>query len=345
MGSDIEKPSVIAFEVTRHCRYHCPHCRAGAGPDKTDELTTSQCKKILKAVARLTKCVLIFSGGEPMEREDICELIHYACSLELKPVLATCGYLIDEDSIEKLKQAGVTSLSFSLDGAVAQTHDFLRQSDGSFDQILRAAEIARNARLPFQINTTITKYNLAEVHAIAQLAQEVGAVCFNPFIFVPTGRVGAEKIADLLLDPVEYEALLYHLLEMKLNSKMKIRVTCGPSFARIVRQSNAEKRVGVTNGCVGGDGFGFISFNGDVQTCGFLDVSAGNLIEENFNFKKIWENSKLLNEIRDRSKYTGKCLSCDYRDFCGGCRARAYAACGDYLHTDPVCSYQAGEKD
>lgn len=132
---------------------------------------------------------------------------------------------------------------------------------------------------------------------------------------------------------------------MKLNSSMKIRVTCGPSFARIVRQSNAEKRVGITNGCVGGDGFGFISFNGDVQTCGFLDISAGNLIEENFNFKKIWENSKLLNEIRNRSEYTGKCLNCDYRDFCGGCRARAYTTCGDYLHTDPVCSYQAGEKD
>jgi AdoMet-dependent heme synthase len=329
--------------VTRHCKYHCPHCRADAGPERTDELTTSQCKKILKAIARFTKCVLIFSGGEPMEREDIYELIRHACSLELKPVLATCGYLIDEKSIERLKKAGVASLVFLLDGAVAQTHDFIRQSDGSFDQIIRAAEIAHSRSVPFQINTTITKYNLAEVHAIAQLAQKIGAECFNPLIFAPTDR--SEKVADLLLDPVEYEALLYHLLEMKLNSKMKIRVICGPSFARVVRQSNAEKKVGVTGGCVGGDGFGFISFNGDVQMCGFLDVSAGNLIEENFNFKKIWENSKLLNEIRDRSKYTGKCLNCDYRDFCGGCRARAYTACGDYLHTDPVCSYQAGEKD
>lgn len=341
VSDEIEKPRLIALELTRHCRFHCPHCRANAGPSASDsELTTDQWKKILKSIADFNRCVIIFTGGEAMERPDIYELISYTTKLGLQPVLASCGYLIDELSIQKLKQAGTLALSFSLDGATAETNDAFRQSDGAFDAVIKAAELTGAAGLRFQINTTITKINVDEVNAIAKLAQDLGAYCFNAFVLVPTGR--GQNISDQLLDPVEYESVLNQLLELKLISKPRVRVTCAPAFARLVYQSNAEKRVGAVNGCMGGDGFGFVSYKGDVQTCGFLEISAGNLIEQNYNFERIWNESKFLNEIRNRKAYTGKCAVCDYADFCGGCRARAYAASGDYLASDPLCDYKAG---
>ncbi len=337
------KPRLIAFEATRRCRFNCRHCRANAGIGGNDELTTSQCKKILASVAKFGKCVIILTGGEPMERRDIYKLIQYSRQLGLRPVMATCGYLIDEKSITKLKEAGVLALSFSLDGASAQTHDAFRGSKGAFDSVIKAAKLARRKRVRFQINTTISKINVDEVTGIAELAKSLGAYCFNPFILVPTGR--GEQIADEILDPVEYEALLNELLRMKLESEIEVRVTCGPQFARVARQAKAEQRIGGVNGCMGGRGFGFISYRGDVQTCGFLDISAGNLIENGFDFGKIWLESKFLQEIRDLSGYRGNCRDCDFVGVCGGCRARAYATSGDYLAGDPVCNYRPGDKN
>ena len=343
MSKRIIKPRLIAFEVTRRCRFSCRHCRANAGPDGNDELTTGRCKKILASVAMFKKCVIILTGGEPMERRDIYKLIQYSRDLGLRPVMATCGYLIDDKAITKLKEAGVMALSFSLDGASAETNDAFRGSKGAFDSVIEATRLARQKRLRFQINTTISKINVGEITGIAELAKRLGAYCFNPFILVPTGR--GKQIQDAILDPVEYEALLGELLRLKLESEIKVRVTCGPQFARVCRQAEAKGLTKDVAGCMGGRGFGFISYRGDVQTCGFLDISAGNLIENKFDFGKIWSESKFLQEIRDLSGYRGKCRDCDFVGACGGCRARAYATSGDYLATDPVCSYRPGDKN
>lgn len=337
------KPRLIAFEVTRRCLYNCRHCRACAGytgDEKEPNLRT--CKKILSAIAKYKKCVIILTGGEPMERDDIYELIQYGRGLRLQMVMATCGYLIDEKSIRKLKKAGIRALSFSLDGANAETHDAFRQTEGAFDAVINAARIARETNVRFQINTTISKANLDESVGIAHLAKRLGAYCFNPFILVPTGR--GREMVDEIIEPLEYEALLNELLRIKLESDIEIRVTCGPQFARICQQAKAKHLTDEVKGCMGGRGFGFISCTGDVQICGFLDVSAGNLIENNFNFGKIWDRSQLLSEIRNISNYKGSCTTCEYVGVCGGCRARAYAMTGDYMAEDPVCSYQAGNK-
>ena len=283
-----------------------------------------------------------------MERSDIYELIQFGRDLGLRMVMATCGYFVDEKSITKLKGAGILALSISLDGASAQTHDAFRLTKGAFDSAVEAARIARRADMRFQINTTISKLNLTEVGAIAKLAEELGAYCFNPFILVPTGR--GEEIADQLLTPTEYEKLLRDLLELKLKSAIEVRVTCGPQFARMCRQSKlvssqgSQTIVNPGSGCMGGRGFGFISFRGDVQTCGFLNISAGSLIENNFDFARIWQSSQFLNEIRELSLYKGACGLCKYVKICGGCRARAYAMTGDYLATDPICSFGRGDK-
>jgi len=336
MVKDEYMPRLIAFEVTRHCRYACPHCRANAGPQiKQKELTTKQCKRILDAIAELNQCTVILTGGEPMERKDIFELIHHGHSLGHKMVMATCGYLFNEDTATKLKEAGLCGLSFSIDGASAETNDKIRQTKGALDTTLKAVEIVKQAGLRFQINTTISKMNADEVPGIAELARRLGAHCFNPFILVPTGR--GKKISDQILDPIEYEAILNELLQLKLSSDIKIRVTCAPALARIIRQQKLEHLKDETPGCMGARGFGFISWQGDVQICGFLDISAGNLLENRYNLKKIWTESRMLNIIRDRTNITE---SCEFIGVCGGCRARAYAVNGDYLAADPACDYQ-----
>ncbi len=347
-ATNSDRPRIIAFEVTNNCRFNCLHCRANALAGSHEELTTGQCKKILGSVARFCKGlrpIIILTGGEPMERGDIYELIRHGRKLGMRMVMATCGYLIDDSSIAELKKAGVLALSFSIDGSSAETHDRFRNTKGAFDAAVRAAGIARKAGMRFQINTTISKINIDEIAGIVELARRLGAYCFNAFFLVPTGR--GKNIADDVLDPLQYEILLNELLHLKLTSKIEVRVTCGPSFARVWREaaeSSTEKArelsiSGEPNGCMGGRGFGFISWRGDVQTCGFLDISAGNLVENGFNFGKIWRGSKFLNEIRDVSVYKGRCGVCEYVSVCGGCRARAYATSGDYLAADPICKF------
>jgi radical SAM protein with 4Fe4S-binding SPASM domain len=338
------KPRLIAFEVTRRCRYNCKHCRAEADRDfADDELTTEQCKKIIDAIASYHRCVLILTGGEPTERSDLCELVRHAAGTGLWVAMATCGYAIDEARLAALKEAGITALSISLDGATAQTHDAFRRTPGAFDAAVRAAAAARKVNLRFQINTTITRSNLVEVPVIADLAHRLGAYCFNPFILVPTGR--GEEIADEILQPKQYAELLGDLLQMKSELPIELRVTCGPQYARLHREASDTPSGVHISGCMGGRGFGFISCHGDVQTCGFLDLPAGNLIENGYDFAAIWEQSKLLNEIRDLSSYKGRCGRCAYARLCGGCRARAYALTGDYLAEDPICWYESKNQD
>ena len=297
MANEAEKLRILAFEVTRRCRFNCRHCRANAahacaGMTEKEDLTTEQCKKILTSITRFARPMIILTGGEPMERDDIYEIAHFGQDLGLRMVMATCGYLINNDTIVRLKEAGIQVLSFSLDGNSSETHDKFRQAEGAFDAVINAAGLAGRAGMRFQINTTISKINIDEIPGIIALAERLGAYCFNAFILVPTGR--GEEIADQILDPIRYEMLLNELLRLKLDSEIEVRVTCGPQFSRICKQARAKKLTGRTNGCMGGTGFGFISCRGDVQTCGFLDVSAGNLIENGFDFAAIWRESEFL---------------------------------------------------
>jgi radical SAM protein with 4Fe4S-binding SPASM domain len=341
MNITIKKPRIVAFEVTRKCRFNCIHCRAAASEKSAKEnLTREQCKKILFSLAEYNKYIIILTGGEPIERDDIYELIEYGNNIGHRIAVATCGYPINNDSIKKLKEAGVLTLSFSLDGSDAISHDSFRRVNGAFDVTLAAIEKAKKINIRFQINTTITNRNVEHVPKIAQLAQKLGAYCFNPFILVPTGRCA--EISDEILESGRYEKLLYDLAEIKKQGFMEVRVTCGPQFSRIMAQKNPKvfstkkKR----KGCMAGSEFAFISYRGNVQTCGFLDLPAGNLIDSDYNFANIWENSTLLNKIRDLTLYQGKCSQYEFIKYCGGCRARAYKVTGNYFNSDPICNYQ-----
>ena len=299
-------------------------------------LRAEQCREILKSIADYARCTIILTGGEPMEREDIYEIASYGTKLGHRVVLATCGYLINRESTEKLKTSGIAAISFSLDGATAETHDAFRQSAGAFDAVIAASKIVRDAGIRFQINTTITRQNSGQIDEIAELAQSLGAYCFNPFILVPTGR-GAH-LKDQLLTAAEYNQVLAHLLELKNKMPIELRVTCGPQFATILLTRHHQKNV---KGCLGARQFGFISYKGDVQMCGFLQISAGNLIENNYNFAEIWENANLFKDIRNLKAYKDACGKCEYLGLCGGCRARAYGITGDYMAADPICDYES----
>ncbi|TFG49707.1 MAG: radical SAM protein [Candidatus Brocadiia bacterium] len=342
MKSQDEKPNLMALEVTRKCRLNCRHCRAAsAGIEQRDEeLSTEQWKKIMSSVADFNKCMIILTGGEAVERGDIYELIGYGKAVGLDMVMATCGYPINDETALRLKDAGITAMSFSLDGATASTHDAFRQYDGAFEAAIAGVEAAKRAGIRFQINTTISKYNRDEIIAIARLAEKLGACCFNPFILVPTGT---SEIAGEILDAVEYESILNEILRIKIKSKISVRVTCGPQFTRVCQLAQRKKLSDSPKGCIGGTAFGFINWRGDVQVCGFLDVSAGNLVENGYDFRAIWRDSKFLKEIRGRDAFKGVCAMCEYIAFCGGCRARAFGIKGDYLDSDPICNYMKGQ--
>ncbi len=344
MDSAVKKPRIVAFEVTRRCKMNCLHCRASADADFQNDLSTDQCKKIIKSIADYNRCVLILTGGEPFERADLFELISFANSCGLAVSLATCGYNFDEKIAEKLKKAGVLTLSFSIDSADAQTHNKFRQTSGAFEKTLKAIDIAKKAGLKFQINTTVTKLNADKLLAIAKLAESLGAYCFNPFMLVPAGR--GRELSDIALTGKEYEKVLRTVAQLKADSKIEIRFTCAPRFAPVLKELFAQSKkkafspavaLAKAGGCLAAQNFAFISYAGDVQTCGFLKVSAGNLLETG-DFGSIWEKSDFLNAIRQK-KFSGKCGRCNYVNICGGCRARAFAQTGDYLASDPLCSY------
>ena len=349
-------PRLIAWEVTRSCYLHCKHCRAGAEQRQYEnEFTTEECFQLLDNIAGFSRPIIILTGGEPMLREDIYEIARHGHELGLRMVMAPCGAFIDDDAIVKMLESGIQCISISLDGATAESHDGFRQVEGAFAGAMKAIEAAKRNNLAFQINTTITKHNLDEVGEILHLAERLGAITFNPFLLVPTGR--GKALAEQEITPEQYEAVLHWLNGQRGKTKMTIRVTCAPHYQRIIRQQPQpiDKQTkpappggghpdmgtgdGPVSGCMGGKSFAFISHVGKVQICGFLEESAGDLREANLDFASIWKHSAYLQTIRAVDAYKGKCGWCEYRYVCGGCRARAYALTGDYMESEPFCVY------
>jgi heme b synthase len=350
-------PRLVAWEVTRSCPLACRHCRAAARPTLyPGELTTDEGRRLIENIASFARPTLILTGGEPMLRPDVYDLVEHAHGLGLPVVMAPCGMLIDDEAAARLIASGIECISISLDGATAAAHDAFRGVAGAFQGALRGLEAARRAGLAFQINTTVTRHNLADLPAILDLAVRLGAVAFNPFLLVPTGR--GKQLADQEISPEDYERTLQWLADQSARRDIKIRVTCAPHYSRILRERRSRKgKMGdspllplaphehaaaapAANGCLGGKAFAFISHVGKVQICGFLELECGDLKREAMNFRRIWESSEVFLQMRDVDSYRGKCGVCEYRRVCGGCRARAYAMTGDALAEEPFCLYQ-----
>jgi radical SAM protein with 4Fe4S-binding SPASM domain len=333
-------PRVVAWESTRACNYSCQHCRAQAQKQADpNQLTTKEAKAMIDQIAVLCKPVFIISGGDPLLRGDIFEVAKYASGQGLRVVMSPSGSNITAEVIEEMKASGVKMISLSLDGSSPMVHDGFRQVEGAFDLAMHNMALAREKQMPFRINTTVTRHNLADLPNILKLAVEVGAVELDVFMLVPTGR---GKI-QMEITPEQYEETLQAVYSASVTSSIPIKVTCAPQYSRITAQhgGNAENRGrhgAGGRGCMAGNGFCFISHVGEVYGCGFLPIKAGGIKEQ--SFQEIYQNSPLFKELRNPAMLKGKCGVCSYKAACGGCRARAFSTRKDYLEAEPYCNYR-----
>ncbi|MHC4884648.1 MAG: radical SAM protein [Planctomycetota bacterium] len=332
---------VVAWETTKRCAMNCKHCRAQAtDAEYANELSTSEAKSMLTSIASFSKPVLILTGGEPMVREDIYDLAAFADEKGMRVVMAPCGFMVNPDTVTKMKHSGVKAISISLDGATPASHDSFRGVDGAFEAAIQAVQCASQGGLPFQINTTVSRRNVGELEQIHALATELGAMTLDFFFLVPTGR-GA-NLRDEEIDSTTYEETLSWIYALSQTSTIGIKTTCAPHYSRVQLQQGGGHDVPArfkARGCMGGKGFIFISHQGVVQPCGFLDLACGNLRETDYDLRSIYEGSDIFKRLRNTGIYKGTCGSCPYVNECGGCRARAYEADGDYLGPEPNCNY------
>ncbi len=322
---------IISWNTTRACNLSCVHCYRDAGAAEAGELTTAEGKKLLDEIARAGFKIMVFSGGEPLIRPDIYELIAHARQAGLRPVLGTNGTLITPEAASRLKAAGAACAGISLDSRDRDKHDKFRGYAGAWEETMRGIAACRGAGLAFQIHTTVMDWNEAEVTAITDLAVELGAVAHHIFFLVPTGR--GRDIAETSLKTQQYEALLERILTKQAAVPIELKPTCAPQFMRIAREKGITTRF--SKGCLAGTTYCVILPNGDVHPCPYLPLKAGNVREA--PFYAIWRDSALFGELRGQP-LKGGCGKCGYGDICGGCRARAYYySGGDYLAEEPWC--------
>ncbi|HOK02885.1 MAG TPA: radical SAM protein [Spirochaetota bacterium] len=340
-------PRLIFWELTKRCNLNCIHCRAEAEDiDFSGELDLGTIKKVIDDITTEYSPILVLTGGEPLYRNDIFDIVSYAVSKNLKVALATNGTLIDREVAGRIKDSGISRVSISIDGSYAKSHDSFRGIEGSFDRALQGAAFLREQGVEFQINTTLTKRNISELEDLLKLAISHGAVALHLFMLVPVG-CGVQIAESEMISPEKYEEILTWFYKKSREIDLEFKATCAPHYYRIIRQRAAQEgrtisfatdgMAAMTRGCLAGTGVCFISHRGDVQPCGYLPVFAGNVTETSFS--SIWKDSDLFRHLRDFNSLKGKCGLCEYKALCGGCRARAYYSHGDYMEEEPYCLY------
>lgn len=351
-------PFLVIWEVTRACDLACKHCRAEAVTFRSKlELSTNEAKRLMDEVRTFGRPLFVITGGDPLKRSDIVELVQYGASIGLRMAMTPSGTpLMTEDILRELKAAGLSRLAVSLDGSNAAIHDAFRQVDGSFAWTVRMLEAARDIGLTTQVNTTVSRYNIDDFDRLGELMTSLGITLWSVFFLVPTGRARATD----LVDADEFERVYHRMYDLSAKVGFDIKSTAAPQYRRVILQRQvAERRahqrasaptpltagvgfsladgVGRAKGVNDADGFVFVSHVGDIYPSGFLPISAGNIRRD--SLVDVYRNSPLFTTLRNRDLLKGKCGVCEYRTICGGSRARAFAVTGDYMESDPYCSY------
>ncbi len=340
-----QAPRLVAWEVTRACDLACVHCRAVAQPQADPrQLSTDEAFRLVDDIAAFGgPVILILTGGDPLKRPDIFRVAERASRAGLRVVMSPSGTHVTPASVTELKRAGIQRISVSLDGSTAALHDSFRQMAGAFEQATASLAYAREGGLPFQINTTVTRHNRHDLADMLRLAVHLGAVTWDVFMLVPTGR---GKI-QMEVTPAEYEETLRFVHEASQTAPIQVKMTCAPHYKRLqlqerrrsaVKRSPGHPAHGFSRGCMAGVGFCFVSHIGEVGGCGYLPLLAGNVRQAPLT--EIYRDSALFKSIRDPNLLQGRCGICEYRAVCGGCRARALGATGNYLDEEPFCTYQ-----
>lgn len=332
-------PHVVAWNLTRRCNLECAHCYIAAGPHEsaTSELATAECLRIVDELLAVNPApMLILSGGEPLLRADLTEIAAYASRRGATVVVGTNGTLLTDERIAALQDAGVRGVAVSIDSLRPTYHDNFRHGKGSLADTLDAIGRLRAHQLDFIVQTTVTKGNRVELERLVAWSADEGAVAFNCYFLVATGR-GA-GLSDLA--PAEYEAVLADLARWQKDyrGRLLVRAKCAPHFMRHVHQADPDSTLlNYETRCPCGTQYCRITPDGKLTPCPYLPEVAGDLRTQSFG--DIWRSAPLFRQLREGA-LGGKCGRCEYRKLCGGCRARAFALEGDVLAADPSCAYE-----
>ncbi len=347
-------PFTIAWEVTRACAYACVHCRADAQHRRDPrELNREEAEALIDRLAEFGNSpILIFTGGDPMMRPDLCELISHATQKGLRCSLTpTATALPTKERLEKVREAGIRRIALSLDAPWPEIHDNFRQVPGSWKRTMDILHRAQEVHLSVQVNTTVSKHNVDILHEMIPFIQEVNAVQWSVFFLVPTGRAQARN----MISAEQHEKVFNWLYDLSKSAPFDIKSTAAPMYRRVAIQRKRSESEGKpvtfqgagfqyadglnrpTKGVNDGNGFLFISHVGDIQPSGFLPITAGNVRTD--DVVDVYRHSQLFTELRAPEKIKGRCGVCEYRDVCGGQRGPAYGMTGDYLESDPACVY------
>ena len=347
------KIQAVSWNITRLCNLKCTHCYLPAGFVDTNEfpsgyyrdaeLTQSQCLRVIDEIAEINpNILLILTGGEPLLRPDILKISDYAARTGFLVVMGTNGVLLNDETVQRMNDHGVTGAGISLDAVDPVNHDKFRGMEGAWEGTMNGVEALKRANLDFLVQTSVTRWNYDEIPQIVDFAYELGAKVFNLYFLVRTGR--GKTVMDIT--PAQYENMLATLFELqaKYRGKMLVAAKCAPHYKRVIyeQQSDSPFLQAYPSGtCPCGIYYCRITPEGDLTPCPYMPVSVGNLKTE--SFATLWNQSKVFQDLRDRKLLEGKCGACEFRDVCGGCRARAYALTDNYLAADPSCEYQPGQ--
>lgn len=358
----------VSWNLTQRCNLFCAHCyiSASAGADAANELTTAECYRVMDDIARVNPHIfLILTGGEPLLRKDIFDLAAYGAERDFTIVLGTNGVLLRERQARLMRRSGVLGASISLDSTHADKHDAFRHQAGAWEGAVRATQVLRDEGLDFSLHMSVTDWNVGEIPAMVDLANDLGANVLNFFFLVRTGR--GENLTDISAE--QYEAILTSLaraqgvgeagdgepasvftkqedpwsMPIGAAGRLLIRAKCAPHFRRIVWQLDPGSpllRNYAHGSCPAGKYYCRITPRGDVTPCPYMPVVAGNLRQT--SFADLWDHADVFGDLRE-PQLGGRCGTCEFGKICGGCRCRAYATYGDYLAEDPACAYQPGQ--
>jgi radical SAM protein with 4Fe4S-binding SPASM domain len=350
---EFDRPYVVSWNLTYRCNLACEHCYLDAGrkPAVRDEafadrseLTTAQCFQVVDQLAAFApECLTILTGGEPLLRRDILEIVRYAHGRGLWVVVGTNGVKITENLVHLLREAGVRGMSLSLDALGPAAHDGFRRVRGAWQNTVEGAEILHRAGLPFIVQTTVARHNVTELSAIAAFARaRLGAKVWNLYFLVPTGR--GTFVSDLT--PAEHDAVLDRLSTIRAahQGAMLVNAKCAPHHVRNLLADGGDTLLRTysdgAGGCPAGTHYLGIRPNGDLTPCPYLPVFGGNL--KTATVTELWSTSEPFLAIRRREALDGRCGACELSKACGGCRARAWAASGSLLGEDPLCTHVPG---
>ena len=363
-----ERPFIAIWEATQACDLACVHCRANAQPLRsTFELSTGEAQRLVEQIAEMRVPVFVITGGDPLKRPDIFDLVEYATARGVRTSLTPSATpLLTREAIAELQRRGLARLAVSLDGSTAKIHDVFRRVPGSYEWTLQAIRWARELGLPVQVNTTITRRNMGDFEDMVRMLDTLDIAMWSVFFLVPTGR----GQLDDLVSAEEFEAVFAKLYQVARRARFDIKTTEAQHYRRYILQTRAAERrcqgsaagangnaaptpatwneIAVENSSDGigraprglndAKGFVFISHLGEVFPSGFLPMSAGNVRRQ--PLAEIYQHSPLFVSLRDPSRLQGKCGACEFRNVCGGSRARAFALTGDPFAEEPCCVYE-----